>query len=212
MSLWVNWSNDFTFSICRCEWTGAMISLLFQVQKYILTIAVNLKLKVTSWSTWPLLSVLVFVLPRWFFCCFVRIFDPEIHSSYHRFRGLHAWPWNWMSRHGLRDTCHICLYLCYHDDLFCFVRFLGQRIHSNYCHSRDSYVWPWNSVSRHGLTFVISGHLYVSYHWHHVLWCQPIHRCDSGQSHPTAWLTRSSWAPTISWHPLWKVDYILVHV
>ena len=34
------------------------------------------------------------------------------------------------------------------------------------------------------------------------LWCQPIHRCDSGRTHPTAWLTRSSWAPTISRHPL----------
>ena len=27
----------------------------------------------------------------------------------------------------------------------------------------------------------------------------------SGQTHPTAWLTRSSWAPTISWHSLRKV-------
>ena len=49
-------------------------------------------------------------------------------------------------------------------------------------------------------------------HWHHVLWCQPIHRCDSGRTHPIAWLTRSSWAPTISRHPLRKVDYILAHV
>ena len=112
---------------------------------------VTLKLKVTSWSTWPLLSLLVFVLPRWLFCCFVRILGQEIHSNYRRLRGLHAWPWNWMSRHGLRDICHFCLYLCYRNDFFCFVRFLGQGIHSNYCHSRDSYVWLWNSRSRHGL-------------------------------------------------------------
>ena len=39
-----------------------------------------------------------------------------------------------------------------------------------------------------------------------VLWCQPIQRCDSGQTHPTAWITRSSWTPTISWHSLRKVD------
>ena len=112
---------------------------------------VTLKLKVTSWSTLSLLSLLVFVLPRWLFCCFVRILGQEIHSNYRRLRGLHAWPWNWMSRHGLRDICHFCLYLCYRNDCFCFVRFLDQGIHSNYCHSRDSYVWLWNSRSRHGL-------------------------------------------------------------
>ena len=52
---------------------------------------------------WPLLSLLVFVLPRWFFCCFIRISGQEIHYNYRRLRGLHAWPWNWRSRHGLRD-------------------------------------------------------------------------------------------------------------
>ena len=60
---------------------------------------VTLKLKVTSWSTWPLLSLLVFDLSQWFFCCFVRILGQEIHSNYRRSRDLNAWPWNWMSRH-----------------------------------------------------------------------------------------------------------------
>ena len=146
-----------TSSICRREWTGAMILLLFftvfrsrntfelspiwwpsRMQS-----RVTLKLKVTSWSTWPLLSLFVFVLP---------------HSNYRRLRGLHAWPWNWMLRHGLREICHFCLYLCYRNNFVCFVRFLGQRIHSNYCNSRDSYVWSW--TQGHVMvyvTFAISG-------------------------------------------------------
>ena len=120
--------------ICRCEWTGAMILLLFRTifrSRNTFSLSpigwpshmhshVTLKLKVTSWSTWPLLSLLVFVLPRWFCCCFVRILGQEIHSNYRHLRNLHAWPWNWMSRHGLRDICHFCLYFCYRKD-FCFV-------------------------------------------------------------------------------------------
>ena len=112
-----------TSCICRCEWTGAMILLLFRTifrSRNTFSLSpigwpsnmhsrVTLKLKVTSWSTWPLLSLLVFVLPRWFFCCFVRILGQEIHSNYRHLRDLHAWPWNWMSRYGLRDICHFCL-------------------------------------------------------------------------------------------------------
>ena len=67
---------------------------------------------------------------------------------------------------------------------------------------RDSSTIFFECLSQYSLTI----------HWHHVLWCQPIHRCDSGQTHPTAWLTRSSWAPTISWYSLRKVDYIVAHV
>ena len=106
---------------------------------------------VMFYVTFALLSLLVFVLPQWFCCCFVRILDQEIHSNYRCLRGLHAWPWNWMSRRGLRDICNFCLYLCYRNDFVCFVRFLGQRIHSNYCHSLDSHLWPWNSGLRHGV-------------------------------------------------------------
>ena len=97
------------------------------------------------------LYVAVSELERWFYFCFALYLGREIHSNYRRLRDLHAWPWNWMSRHGLRDICHFCLYLCYRKDFFCFVTFLGQGIHSNYCHPRDIYVWPWNSRSRHGL-------------------------------------------------------------
>ena len=81
-----------TSSICRCECTGAMILLLFRtVFKSRNTFwlspigwpsgmhtRVTLKLKFTLWSTWPLVSLLVFVLPRWFFCCFIRILSQEI--------------------------------------------------------------------------------------------------------------------------------------
>ena len=155
-----------TSSICRCEWTGAMILLLFRTifrsrNTFLLSpigwpsrmhSRVTLKRKVTScpWSTWPLLSLLVFVLPRWFWCCFVMILDHKIHSNYRRLRDFNAWPWNWMSRHGLRDICYSGLYLCYRKDFF-VCKVLDQGIHSNYSHSRDFNIWPWNSVSRHGL-------------------------------------------------------------
>ena len=76
-----------TSSICRCEWTGAMILLLFRTifrsrNTFLLSSIgwpsrvnsrVTLKRKVTPWSTWPLLSLLVFVLPRWFWYYFVMI-------------------------------------------------------------------------------------------------------------------------------------------
>ena len=119
--------------ICRCEWTGAMILLPFRTifwsrNTFLLSpigwpshvhSRVTLKLKVILRFTLPLLlSLLVFVLSQWFFFCFVRILGQEIHSSYRLLRDLHAWPWNWMSRHGLRDICHFCLYLCYRKDLF----------------------------------------------------------------------------------------------
>ena len=66
-----------TSSICRCEWTEAMILLLFhtvsmswnslQLSSFAWPQRVTLKPKVTSWSTWLLLSLLVFVLPHWIF-------------------------------------------------------------------------------------------------------------------------------------------------
>ena len=31
---------------------------------------------------------------------------------------IHAWPWNWRSRHGLRDHCYLCLYSSYRGDFF----------------------------------------------------------------------------------------------
>ena len=121
-----------TSCICRCEWTGEMILLpfrkIFRSRNTFLLLPigwpshmhsrVTLKLKVTSWYTWPLLSLLVFVLSQWFFGCFVRILGQEIHSNYRHLCDLHAWPWNWMSRHGQRDICDFCLYLCYRKIFF----------------------------------------------------------------------------------------------
>ena len=95
---------------------------------------VTLKLKVTSWFTWPVLSLHVFVLPRWFFCCFIKILGQEIHSNYRRLRGLHAWTWNRKSRHVAYAYVTYVISACI---CTCFVRLLGQGIHSNYCHSRD---------------------------------------------------------------------------
>ena len=88
------------------------------------------------------------------FLLFRNVLGQGIHSNYCHLRDSYVWPWNWRSRHGLRDVRYFCLYVSYRDDwwiLFCFVRFLGQGIHSNYCHLRDHHVWPWNSRSRHDL-------------------------------------------------------------
>ena len=76
-----------TSCLCRCEWTGAMILLPFRTifrsrNTFLLSIGwpshmhsrVTLKLKVTSWSTWPLLSLLVFDLSQWFFLLFRKDF------------------------------------------------------------------------------------------------------------------------------------------
>ena len=71
---------------------------------------------------WLLLNVAVSELERWFYFCFKRYWGQEIHSNYRRLRDLHAclhaWPWNWRSRHGLRDFCYFCLYTSYRDDFF----------------------------------------------------------------------------------------------
>ena len=117
-----------TSSICRCEWTEAMISLLFhtvsmswnslQLSSFAWPQRVTLKPKVTSWSTWLLLSLLVFVLHRWFFRCFVKFSGHGIHSNYCQLRGLNAWPGIRRSRHGLRDFGYLCLYSSYSDDFF----------------------------------------------------------------------------------------------
>ena len=125
---------------------------------------VTLKLKVTSWSTWPLLSLLVFVLPRWFFL----LFRKDFRSG----NSFQLSPLAWPSRLTLKlnvtswSTWHMSflpVFLLPQRFLFCFVRFFGQGIHSDYCHSHDSYIWPWNwgHVMVY-VTFVISGHLYVS--------------------------------------------------
>ena len=70
-----------TSPICRCKWTRAMILLMFStifrsrdtfwLSRFAWPPCLTLKLKVTTWSTWLLLSLLVFVLPRWLICCFV---------------------------------------------------------------------------------------------------------------------------------------------
>ena len=75
-----------------------------------------------KFDIWLLLYVAVSELERWFYFCFARYLGREIHSNYRRLGDLHAcihaWPWNWRSRHGLRDICYLCLYLSYRDDFF----------------------------------------------------------------------------------------------
>ena len=60
-----------------------------------------------KFDIWLLLYVAVSELERWFYFCFARYLGREIHSYYRRLGDLHAcihaWPWNWRSRHGLCD-------------------------------------------------------------------------------------------------------------
>ena len=147
MSMWVNWSDDFTivshgiyvmkfitaivvcvtstrdleteghvmvyviFVISACICPTALIFFLFRKvfrsrnSFQLLPIAwpsrVTLNLKVTAWTTWLWLSLLVFVLQRWFFRCFVRVLGHGIQSNYCQLRDLNAWPWILRLRHGL---------------------------------------------------------------------------------------------------------------
>ena len=64
---------------------------------------VILKPKVTSWSTWLLLFLLVFVLPRWIFVWFVRFADLGIHSNIADCVIFTSDLKNWRWRLGLRD-------------------------------------------------------------------------------------------------------------
>ena len=91
------------FFISACIYPTAMNFMLFrevfrsrnsfQLSPFAWPSRVTLELKVTSRSTWLLLFLLVFVLPRWLFFCFVRFLVQGIHSNYCQLRDLHAWPW-----------------------------------------------------------------------------------------------------------------------
>ena len=62
--------------------------------------------------------LVVAVLERWTFFCFLCFLGQESHSNYCQLRDLYVWPWNWRSRHGLRDFCYLCLYLSYRIEFF----------------------------------------------------------------------------------------------
>ena len=98
-----SWNRVYvTFIISACICLTAMIFMLFrnvfrsrksfQLSPFAWLSCVTLKLKVTSWSTWFLLFLLVFVLPRWIFVWFIRFSDQWIHSDYCQLRDLHVWP------------------------------------------------------------------------------------------------------------------------
>ena len=73
---------------------------------------------------WLLLYVAVSELERWFDLCFARYLGKEIHSDYRGLRNLHAWPWNWRSRHGLRDLLLSLLVFVLPQWFFVSLRFL----------------------------------------------------------------------------------------
>ena len=142
----------------------------------------TLKLKVTSWSTWPLLSLLVFVLPRWF----LLLFRKDFRSG----NSFQLSPFAWPSRLTLKlnvtswSTWRMSFLSVFvlPQWLFCFVRFLG--IPSNYCHSRETHghVMVYEA-------FVFSGHLYVSYR-NDCLFCQVFRSSNSFWLLPLAWPSR----------------------
>ena len=59
--------------------------------------------------------------------CFLCFLGQESHSNYCQLRDLYAWPWNWRSRHGLRDFCYLCLYLSYRIEFFLFRKVFRSR-------------------------------------------------------------------------------------
>ena len=150
-----------TFVISACICITAMIFLLFhkdfrsgnlfQLSSFAWPSRLSLKLNVTSWSTWHMSFLPVFVLPQWF-GLFRKVF-----GSGNSFQLL---PLAWLLRMTLElrittwSTWHVLFLgtcMCPTAMIFCFVRFSVQGIHSDYCHLRDHHVWPWNVRSRHGL-------------------------------------------------------------
>ena len=133
----------------------------FQLLPITWPVRVTLKMKVTSWSTWLLLSLLVLVLPRWIFFLFRKVF-----RSLNSFQLL---PIAWLLLRDLETEGHVwstwlllslLVLVLPRWIFFCFVRFLGPWIHSNYCQLRDFYAWPWNWRSCHGLRdFFISARI-----------------------------------------------------
>ena len=83
----------------------------YQLSPFAWLSRVTLKLKVTSWSTWLMLFLLVFALPQWFCFRFPRSSGQGIHSNFCQSRDLHVCSWNWSSRHGQRELCYFCLYI-----------------------------------------------------------------------------------------------------
>ena len=77
-----------------------------------------------KFDIWLLLDVAVSELERWFYFCFARYLGREIHSYYRRLGYLHAcihaWLWNWRSRHSLRDLSYLCLYSSYRNDFLLY--------------------------------------------------------------------------------------------
>ena len=129
----------FVISACICP--TAMIVLLFrkdfrsensfQLSPFAWSPCLTLKLNVTSWSTWHMSFLPVFVLPQWFFFRFVRFLGQGIHSNYCHSHDSYVWLWNSRSCHGLREICYLGTCMCPTAMIFCFVRFSCQGIY--YC-------------------------------------------------------------------------------
>ena len=118
--------------------------------------------KASYFKAWFLILV-VAVLELCIFCCFLGFLGQKSHHNYCQLRDLHAWPWNWRSRYGLRD---FFISACIYPTAMIFMlfrEFSGLRIPSNYRRSRDHHAWPKNWRSRHGLRDNCYLGLYLSY-------------------------------------------------
>ena len=151
---------------------------------------VTLKLKVTSWSTWPLLSLVVFVLPRWFL-----LFRKNFRSGNYFQLSPFALP----SRLTLKlnvtswSTWHMSfLPVFVPPQWFFFVSWgfwvrefiltIATRVTLTYDLETQGHVMVY-------VTFVISGHLYVSYR-NDFLFCQVFRSRNSFWLLPLAWPSR----------------------
>ena len=102
-------------AVRRKRWTGAMILLMFRalfrsrntfwLSRFAWPLCVTLKLKITSWFTYVTFVISACIRPTVKICSLFReVFCPGIHSNYWHLRDAYVWPWNWRSRHGLRDV------------------------------------------------------------------------------------------------------------
>ena len=113
-SLWLRWFwrfSDETLGASRrinYPSLGCKICLKF----YGTPMTSSMTSKASYFKAWFLILVVVVLDSRVMnVFLFHRFFRSKSHSNYCHSSGLHAWPWNWRSRYGLRDfIVSACIY------------------------------------------------------------------------------------------------------
>ena len=131
-----------TSSICRCEWTGAMILLLFRT----VFRSRNTFLTIADWVTFThaftrdleteghVMVYVTFVISACI--CPTAMIFLLFRKDFRSGNSFQLSPFAWPSRLTLklnvtwrdiclRDICHFCLYLCYRNDFFCLRKVFG---------------------------------------------------------------------------------------